>query len=147
MCVERPKHADEDLCRIHNSYHTESWEQMSAIKSRILHIWDGAPAPVKLSCIKFAQRVVLAQTASNGMEQKVGYPLYEVVATADTRHQYGGLDISLASIPPNHPLLDPRQLEAEATGLLDRMLGILQDNSRWATSSTGALGLLKTNCC
>lgn len=58
--------------RIHNSYHTESWEQMSAIKSRILGIWDGAPAPVKLSCIKFAQRVVLAQTASNGMEQKVG---------------------------------------------------------------------------
>jgi symplekin len=37
-------------------------------------------------------------------------------------------------IPPNHPLLDPRQLEAEATGLLDRMLGVLQDNSRWATS-------------
>ncbi|KAK3903771.1 hypothetical protein C8A05DRAFT_32472 [Staphylotrichum tortipilum] len=97
---------------IHNSYHTESWEQMSAIKSRILQIWDGAPAPVKLSCIKFAQRVVLAQTVSNGMEQK-----------------YGGLDISLNAIPPNHPLLDPRQLEAEATGLLDRMLGVLQDNS------------------
>ncbi|KAL2166451.1 hypothetical protein VTG60DRAFT_2759 [Thermothelomyces hinnuleus] len=97
---------------IHNSYHTESWEQMSAIKSRILSIWDGAPAPVKLSCIKFAQRVVLAQTVSNGMEQK-----------------YGGLDISLNMIPANHPLLDPRQLEAEATGLLDRMLGVLQDNS------------------
>ncbi|KAL2174756.1 uncharacterized protein P884DRAFT_208012 [Thermothelomyces heterothallicus CBS 202.75] len=97
---------------VHNSYHTESWEQMSAIKSRILSIWDGAPAPVKLSCIKFAQRVVLAQTVSNGMEQK-----------------YGGLDISLNMIPANHPLLDPRQLEAEATGLLDRMLGVLQDNS------------------
>ncbi|KAK3309660.1 uncharacterized protein B0T15DRAFT_11088 [Chaetomium strumarium] len=97
---------------IHNSYHTESWEHMSAIKSKILQIWDGAPVPVKLSCIKFAQRVVLAQTMSNGMEQK-----------------YGGLDISLNMIPPNHPLLDPRQLEAEATGLLDRMLGVLQDNS------------------
>ncbi|KAK4042204.1 hypothetical protein C8A01DRAFT_44727 [Parachaetomium inaequale] len=97
---------------IHNSYHTESWEQMSAIKSRILRIWDGAPTPVRLSCIKFAQRVVLAQTASNGMEQK-----------------YGGLDISLNMIPANHPILDPRQLEAEATGLLDRMLGVLQDNS------------------
>jgi symplekin len=44
---------------------------MSAIKSRILQIWDGAPVPVKLSCVKFAQRVVLAQTVSNGMEQKV----------------------------------------------------------------------------
>ncbi|KAL2155070.1 hypothetical protein VTH82DRAFT_3746 [Thermothelomyces myriococcoides] len=97
---------------IYNSYHTESWEQISTIKSRILSIWDGAPAPVKLSCIKFAQRVVLAQTVSNGMEQK-----------------YGGLDISLNMIPANHPLLDPRHLEAEATGLLDRMLGVLQDHN------------------
>lgn len=68
---------------IHNSYHTESWEQMSAIKSKILRIWDGAPAPVKLSCIKFAQRVVLAQTASNGMEQKVGGLSRRVVIVAD----------------------------------------------------------------
>ncbi|KAK4181331.1 putative Pre-tRNA-processing protein [Triangularia setosa] len=97
---------------IHNSYHTEAWEQISAIKSRILRIWDGAPAPVRLSCIKFAQRVVLAQTTSNGQEAK-----------------YGGLDISLGMVPANHPLLDPRLMEAEATGLLDRMLGVLQDNS------------------
>lgn len=34
-------------------------------------------------------------------------------------------------LPPDHPFLDPRQLEAEATGLLDRMLGVLQDNSRY----------------
>lgn len=50
--------------------------------------------------------------------------------TDASRPQYNGLDISLNMIPPNHPILDPRQLEAEATGLLDRMLGILQDNSR-----------------
>ncbi|KAK4205178.1 putative Pre-tRNA-processing protein [Triangularia verruculosa] len=97
---------------MHNSYHVEAWEQISAIKSRILRIWDGAPAPVRLSCIKFAQRVVLAQTVSNGQEAK-----------------YGGLDISLGMVPPNHPLLDPRLMEAEATGLLDRMLAVLQDNS------------------
>ncbi|KAH6634141.1 hypothetical protein B0J18DRAFT_9852 [Chaetomium sp. MPI-SDFR-AT-0129] len=97
---------------IHNSYHTESWEQMSAIKSRIFQIWDGAPAPVRLSCIKFAQRVVLAQTPSNGMEQK-----------------YNGLDVSLNMMTESHPLLDARQLEAEATGLLDRMLGVLQESS------------------
>ncbi|KAK3695454.1 hypothetical protein B0T22DRAFT_107294 [Podospora appendiculata] len=97
---------------IHNSYHVESWELMTAIKSRILQIWDGSVTPVKISCIKFAQRVVLAQTASNGLEPK-----------------YNGLDISLSMIPANHPVLDPRLLEAEATGLLDRMLGVLQDNS------------------
>lgn len=34
-------------------------------------------------------------------------------------------------IPPNHSFLDPRQLEAEGMGLLDRMLGVLQDNSRY----------------
>lgn len=41
-----------------------------------------------------------------------------------------GLDVSLDKVPPNHALLDPRMLEAEAFGLLDRMLGVLQDNSR-----------------
>ncbi|KAK3341242.1 hypothetical protein B0T25DRAFT_335481 [Lasiosphaeria hispida] len=97
---------------IHNSYHKESWESMSAIKARVLRIWDGAETPVKICCIKFVQRVVLAQTASNGTEQKIN-----------------GLDVSLSMIPPNHPLLDPRVLEAEAAGLLDRMLGVLQDNS------------------
>lgn len=57
--------------RIHNSYHKESWDAMTAIKARILRIWDGAASPVKVCCVKFAQRVVLAQTASNGMEYKV----------------------------------------------------------------------------
>jgi symplekin len=37
--------------------------------------------------------------------------------------------VSLSAIPANHALLDARQLEAEATGLLDRMLSVLQDNS------------------
>lgn len=41
------------------------------------------------------------------------------------------LDMSLDRVPPNHALLDPRTMEAEAFGLLDRMLGVLQeDNSR-----------------
>lgn len=34
-------------------------------------------------------------------------------------------------VTADHPFLDARQLEAEATGLLDRMLGVLQDNSRY----------------
>lgn len=32
-------------------------------------------------------------------------------------------------IPPSHPILDAPKLEAEASGLLDRMLVILQENS------------------
>lgn len=43
--------------------------------------------------------------------------------------QYGGtLDVSLDKVPPNHQTLDPRNLEAEATGLLDRMLTVLQES-------------------
>lgn len=38
-------------------------------------------------------------------------------------------------VTADHPFLDPRQLEAEATGLLDRMLGVLQDNSRYGLDS------------
>lgn len=44
--------------------------------------------------------------------------------------QRSGLEVSLGMVPADHPFLDPRQLEAEATGLLDRMLSVLQDNSR-----------------
>lgn len=80
---------------------------------------------MRLCCIKFAQRVVLAQTVSNGGEAK-----------------HSGLDVSLTIIPPNHPLLDPRHLEAEATGLLDRMLGILQDNSSDAVLVDATLNTL-----
>lgn len=38
------------------------------------------------------------------------------------------LDISLALVPPNHALIPQRNLEAEASGLLDRMLGVLHEN-------------------
>lgn len=50
-----------------------------------------------------------------------------------TPHSYqrNGLEVSLGMVTADHPFLDPRQLEAEATGLLDRMLGVLQDNSRY----------------
>ncbi|KAI1470368.1 uncharacterized protein F4812DRAFT_417279 [Daldinia caldariorum] len=98
---------------INNSYDTHTWERMTAIKSRILRIWDTAPLSVRICCIKFAQRVVLAQTQSINAEPRRG----------------DLLDISLVMIPSNHPILDAPKLEAEASGLLDRMLGVLQDNS------------------
>ncbi|RWA04376.1 hypothetical protein EKO27_g10727 [Xylaria grammica] len=40
------------------------------------------------------------------------------------------LDISRNMVPPNHPALDGDQLEAEASGLLDRMLSALEDETR-----------------
>ncbi|KAI1093063.1 hypothetical protein F5B19DRAFT_451914 [Rostrohypoxylon terebratum] len=98
---------------INNSYDTPTWDRMTDIKTRILRIWDTAPPNIRICCIKFAQRVVLAQTQSINPEPRRG----------------DLLDISLIMIPPNHPILDAPKLEAEASGLLDRMLGVLQDNS------------------
>lgn len=57
--------------RINNSYDTVTWERMVVIKQRILQIWDTAPPTVRICCIKFAQRVVLAQTVSSMGDHRV----------------------------------------------------------------------------
>ena len=44
------------------------------------------------------------------------------------------LEVSLTMVPPNHPLIPPRNLEAEASGLLDRMLAVFQENIRSVSS-------------
>ncbi|KAF4968481.1 hypothetical protein FSARC_4126 [Fusarium sarcochroum] len=98
---------------INNGYDTITWERMMAVKQKVLKIWDNAGPTVRICCIKFAQRVVLAQTAATGSELRYG----------------GTLDVSLDKVPPNHQSLDPRNLEAEASGLLDRMLTALQESS------------------
>ncbi|KAH8675421.1 hypothetical protein BX600DRAFT_546236 [Xylariales sp. PMI_506] len=98
---------------ISNAYDTNTWTNMTAIKARILRIWETAPPSLRICCIKFAQRIVLAQTPSINPEPRRGDPL----------------DISLNMIPPDHTVLNVHSLEAEATGLLDRMLGAIQENS------------------
>lgn len=40
----------------------DAWQKMSALKSKILSFWDTTPVGVRLNCIKFAQKVVLAQS-------------------------------------------------------------------------------------
>ncbi|KAI0136352.1 mRNA cleavage and polyadenylation specificity factor complex subunit [Xylariales sp. AK1849] len=111
---------------ISNAYDTNTWSNITAIKSRILRIWENAPPTVRICCIKFAQRVVLAQTPSINPEPRRGDPL----------------DISLNMIPPNHTVLNVHSLEAEATGLLDRMLGVLQDNSSDALTVDATMNTL-----
>ncbi|GAP84756.1 putative mRNA cleavage and polyadenylation specificity factor complex subunit [Rosellinia necatrix] len=98
---------------INNSYDSTTWEKMTAIKTRIRDIWDTAPLTVRVCCVKFVQRVVLAHTSSVNPEPRRGDPL----------------DISRNMVPPNHPALDGDQLEAEASGLLDRMLSALETES------------------
>lgn len=60
-------------CSINNSYDTVTWERMVSIKQKILQMWDTVPPTVRICCIKFAQRVVLAQSVASGSEHRVRY--------------------------------------------------------------------------
>ena len=57
--------------RINNSYDYPTWGKMTAIKTRIRDIWDTAPLTVRICCVKFVQRVVLAHTSSVNPEPRV----------------------------------------------------------------------------
>ncbi|TGO89217.1 hypothetical protein BPOR_0119g00040 [Botrytis porri] len=98
---------------INNPYDIPSWDRMVAIKTRILRMWDTAKPGIRICCIKFAQRVVLVQTTGPDADSRRGDPL----------------QVSLSMVPPNHTILPPRNLEAEASGLLDRLLSVFQENS------------------
>ncbi|WEW58472.1 hypothetical protein PRK78_003940 [Emydomyces testavorans] len=91
------------------------WERMTGIKHTILKIWDGALAGIKICCIKFAQKVVQVQTQG---------------VISDPRRPEKN-EISLALVPRNHPLVPLPNLEAEASGLLDRLLNVFLENSRY----------------
>lgn len=116
---------------------------MVAIKQRILRIWDTAATGVRICCIKFAQRVVLVQTVGPNADPKVGlFPAMHHAMT-DTSTQRGDpLEVSLSMVPPNHTVIPPRNLEAEASGLLDRMLGVFQENIRYAPFPFFCISLL-----
>ncbi|KAK0119903.1 hypothetical protein ONS95_011330 [Cadophora gregata] len=113
---------------INNSYDSATWERMLAIKSRILRMWDSAAPGVRICCIKFAQRVVLVQTKGPDADPRRGDPL----------------EVSLSMVPQNHPLIPPKNLEAEASGLLDRMLAVFHENSSDAVLVDATLNSLST---
>ena len=39
-------------------------------------------------------------------------------------------EISLAIVPRDHPMIPPSKLEPEASGLLDRLLNVFQEDHR-----------------
>ncbi|KAK0883043.1 hypothetical protein LTR87_003269 [Friedmanniomyces endolithicus] len=104
----------------------EVWAKMAGIKSDILRTMDSALAGVRICGIKFIARVVQVQTPG---------------LISDPRRPEQN-EISLALLSRDHPILRPSQLEAEASGLLDRLLGVLQDNSSDALVVTATLGAL-----
>ncbi|KAF2739125.1 hypothetical protein EJ04DRAFT_508857 [Polyplosphaeria fusca] len=107
----------------------EHWQHMTAIKEDILRRMDTAPPGVRICCVKFVQQVVLVQTP--GM-------------IADPRRPEQN-DISLALVPRDHRLLPYAQLEAQAHGLLDRLLDIIHGDHSDAlliTATLNCLGML-----
>ncbi|KAF3407488.1 mRNA cleavage and polyadenylation specificity factor complex subunit pta1 [Talaromyces pinophilus] len=114
---------------IHHPNDTAMWDQITAIKHNILQRMDTAPHPVRVCCIKFVQKVVHTQTPG---------PI------ADPRRPERN-ETSIAIVPRTHSLLSIPNLEAEASGLLDRLLTVLQDNAEDAilvNATINCLGIL-----
>ncbi|TIA85781.1 hypothetical protein D6C76_00729 [Aureobasidium pullulans] len=115
-----------------NPQDASPWQKMAAIKSSILRRMANAPPGIHICSVKFIQRVVQVQTPG---------------LIADPRRPEQN-EISLALVPRDHPIVSPSTLEAEALGLLDRLLGVLQDNSTDAllvTATLNSLGSLVKN--
>ncbi|KAF1992055.1 hypothetical protein K402DRAFT_388627 [Aulographum hederae CBS 113979] len=111
---------------INNPLDSQTWQTMSAIKSSILSRVDVVPSGVRICCIKFLQVVVLAQTPGVISDPRV-----------PSRNE-----VSLSLVPRDHPLIPPINLQAEATGFLDRLLGILQESTSDALLVTATLNSL-----
>ncbi|TKA31803.1 hypothetical protein B0A50_01882 [Salinomyces thailandicus] len=115
---------------VHHVQDETSWAKMAGIKSAILRRMDSAGAGVRICCVKFVARVVQTQTPG-------------VIAVSDPRRPEQN-EISLALVPREHPVMPPSNLEAEASGLLDRLLGVLQENLTDALLVTATLNALAT---
>ncbi|EXJ78084.1 hypothetical protein A1O3_09245 [Capronia epimyces CBS 606.96] len=89
------------------------WQDMTSIKLNILQRMDSFPVAIRICCIKFAQKVVQVETPG---------------LIADPRRPEQN-ETSIALVPRNHPLLQLPNLEAEASGLLDRLLSVFQESS------------------
>ncbi|EME48588.1 hypothetical protein DOTSEDRAFT_67585 [Dothistroma septosporum NZE10] len=113
---------------VNDALDSESWSKMATIKSSILRRMDTASPGVRICCIKFVACVVQTQTPG---------------LIADPRRPERN-EISLALVPRDHTVIPPANLEAEASGLLDRLLGVLQDNLSDALIVTATLNCLAT---
>lgn len=111
---------------------------MAGIKSSILRRMDTAPAGVRICCVKFVQRVVQVQTPGLISDPRVrSHNFVATKAHLLTRPQRPEQnEASLALVPRDHPIIPPSNLEAEASGLLDRLLSVLQDDSRFANADS-----------
>ncbi|KAH0836650.1 Symplekin tight junction protein C terminal-domain-containing protein [Lanmaoa asiatica] len=93
-----------------NRTHRQQWDILSQSKSRILDFVASSTVNngVKLSAVKFMQRVILLQTRG----------------VSDPRLQNKN-DPSIASVPADHPFISAAALEAEGMKLLENVITIL----------------------
>ncbi|BFZ53715.1 hypothetical protein PYCC9005_000745 [Savitreella phatthalungensis] len=110
-----------------NAHDTISFGHWRDVKRVILQNWDDGDHGVRISCIKFAQRVIVLQT--NGTRDP------RLAAKAET---------SLASVPSGHALLQVADLAAEAQGLLDRLCSVATEMVTEITVMTAAINCLTT---
>ena len=109
---------------------------MSATKSNILRRMDTEHPGVRVCCLRFVERVVQTQTPGVISDPRVSAIVYLKLTIELTNCQRPETnEISLALVPLDHPILKPANLQAEAHGLLDRALGILQENHRSASKA------------
>ncbi|CAF9909350.1 MAG: hypothetical protein ALECFALPRED_005526 [Alectoria fallacina] len=113
---------------IANPHDVPVWNQMASIKSNILQRWDTAATGVRICCIKFVQKVVQVQTPG---------------VIADPRRPDQN-DVSIALVPRDHPLIPPPRLEPEASGLLDRLLNVFNEDVSDAVLVNATLNCLGT---
>lgn len=110
------------LSVIEDQGQVEVWEQLQEVKRRCLELWNSDDHfGIQATCIKFVQQVVRVQ-------------LY---GTRDPRLADNS-DISLSLVPAAHQLIDPT-VEAEAHGLLDRLLQVFKEEKIFAPKITCAL--------
>lgn len=103
------------------------WNNLVAIKNQVLKLWDSPHFGVEAESIKFVQQVIILQLFGN----------------RDPRLSANS-DFSLSSVPSNHALIHS-SLEAEAQGLLDRLLGVFVDaviSAKSITATTYAISAL-----
>ncbi|KAI9709354.1 MAG: hypothetical protein M1820_003474 [Bogoriella megaspora] len=132
---------------ISNPGDASTWQKMAAIKSNILRRMDSAKLGVRICCIKFVQRVVQVQTPGVIADPRVRLSRSRVLRTyqADNLQRPEQNEISIALVPRDHPLIPPKNLEPEASGLLDRLLSTLQDgdsNALLVDATLNSFGVL-----
>lgn len=121
------------LFSIANPHDVPVWNQMASIKLNILKRWDTAATRVRICCIKFVQKVVQVQTPGVIADPRVRTMSNTLgrQVNADTALQRPDQnEISIALVPRDHPLIPPPRLEPEASGLLDRLLNVFQEEVR-----------------